>query len=109
MDIDMSSSRMFACINLEFHCMNTTLMPSHLPFSSCVYLSKEERDLVKSGKDELRLFLFEFTEHRVFNVSILFVIFLNTIFIGLQTSEEITAKSGTPCMVTLHMVTCTLV
>ena len=47
-----------------------------------------------SGRDELRLFLFEFTEHRVFNVSILLVIFLNTIFIGLQTSKEIMAKSG---------------
>ena len=57
-------------------------------------LSNEERNLVKSGRDELRLFLFEFTEHRVFNVSILFVIFLNTIFIGLQTSKEIIAKSG---------------
>ena len=60
-----------------------------------------------SGRDELRLFLFEFTEHKVFNVSILLVIFLNTIFIGLQTSKEIMAKSGTyvaaPCMVTLHI------
>ena len=49
---------------------------------------------MESGNDQLRIFLFEFTEHKVFSIAILLVIFVNTVFIGLQTSEEIMAKSG---------------
>ena len=60
----------------------------------CLNYRNEEKNLVESGKDQFRIFLFQFTEHKAFGISILLVIFVNTIFIGLQTSEEIEAKSG---------------
>ena len=50
--------------------------------------------MIESGRDEFRIFLFELTEHKAFSFGILLLIFINTILIGIQTSEEIMAKSG---------------
>ncbi len=56
---------------------------------------EEEREIIVSGGSEFRQFAFELVESRWFGIGILVVIFANTIFIGIQTSEYVVAKAGT--------------
>lgn len=56
---------------------------------------EEERQIIVSSGSEFRQFAFELVESRWFGVAILLVIFANTIFIGIQTSEYVVAKAGT--------------
>lgn len=43
---------------------------------------------------EFRMFIYELTESKVFSVSILFVILLNTVILVIQTDEEFSVKAG---------------
>jgi len=54
----------------------------------------EEHELIISSGSKFRQFAFELVESRWFGFAILFVIFLNTIFIAIQTSEYVVAKAG---------------
>ena len=40
------------------------------------------------------MFIYELTESKVFSVSILFVILLNTVILVIQTDEEFSVKAG---------------
>ena len=54
----------------------------------------EEHELIISSGSEFRQFAFELVESRWFGFAILLVIFANTIFIAIQTSEYVVAKAG---------------
>ena len=56
----------------------------------------EEYKLILSSGSEFRHFAFELVESRWFGFAILLVIFANTIFIAIQTSEYVVAKAGGP-------------
>lgn len=43
---------------------------------------------------EFRMFIYELTESRIFSVSILFVILLNTVILVIQTDEAFAVKAG---------------
>lgn len=43
---------------------------------------------------EFRMFIYELTESRIFSVSILFVILLNTVILVIQTDEGFSVKAG---------------
>ena len=59
-----------------------------------VWCRNAERALIIASGSEFRKFSFEVVESRWFSVGILLVIMVNTVFIGLQTSQYIVAKSG---------------
>ena len=61
--------------------------------SACLYRN-EERELIQSSGSEFRQFAFELVEAKWFGIAILVVIFINTAFIGIQTSEYVVAKAG---------------
>ena len=48
--------------------------------------------LEKAG--EFRMFIYELTESKIFSVSILFVILLNTVILVMQTDEGFSIKAG---------------
>ena len=62
----------------------------------CVWCRNAERALIIASGSEFRKFSFMVVESRWFSVGILLVILVNTVFIGLQTSQYIVAKSGEP-------------
>jgi len=43
---------------------------------------------------EFRMFIYELTESKIFSVSILFVILLNTVILVIQTDEGFSVKAG---------------
>ena len=43
---------------------------------------------------EFRMFIYELTESKIFSVSILFVILLNTVILVIQTDEAFSVKAG---------------
>ena len=43
---------------------------------------------------EFRMFIYELTESKIFSVSILFVILLNTVILIIQTDEAFSVKAG---------------
>ena len=61
----------------------------------CLYSHRqEERELIVTSGSEFRQFVFELVESKWFSFGILTVIILNTVFIAVQTSEYVLAKSG---------------
>ena len=58
------------------------------------YYRQQEKNAIVDGGDPLRHYLYLVVENKVFNFSILTVILINTIFIGLHTSDYIVATSG---------------
>ena len=63
----------------------------------------EERELIWSSGSEFRQFAFELVEARWFGIAILVVIFINTAFIGIQTSEYVVAKAGDWSNLDIHL------
>lgn len=59
----------------------------------------KEYKLILSSGSEFRHFAFELVESRWFGFAILLVIFANTTFIAIQTSEYVVAKAGEPHMI----------
>lgn len=53
---------------------------------------------------EFRMFIYELTESKIFSVSILFVILLNTVILVIQTDEGFSVKAGNCALVYFKMV-----
>ena len=53
---------------------------------------------------EFRMFIYELTESKIFSVSILFVILLNTVILVIQTDEGFSVKAGNCALVYFNMV-----
>lgn len=52
---------------------------------------------------EFRMFIYELTESKIFSVSILFVILLNTVILVIQTDEGFSVKAGNCALVYFNM------
>ena len=52
---------------------------------------------------EFRMFIYELTESKIFSVSILFVILLNTVILVIQTDEGFSVKAGNSALVYFNM------
>lgn len=60
----------------------------HRPY----YSNESDVDGIMNGNDRLRYYLYLIVEHRLFNVTLIFLILLNTVFIGIYISVD--GRSG---------------